>query len=220
MTASHTYLDQLPADARYVGDASAGEIEITSRPGSPAGNGGSRDTGVVYEDEYILVVRDAVRFPSGASGTYLRIFTRSALDGPAGVMILGSRGGSLALRRMFRHATRQWELEAPRGARSNGSPSQAARKELVEEIGLDARALERIGEVWPDTGLLSASVVVFWAELDDGHPVPSPEDREALGEIVFLDRDALRTEIGAGRLRDGITLAAITLAQVAGKLAL
>lgn len=217
MKALPNYLDQLPPSARYGGNAAAGEIEITTsgRASEPEEPG---ETGVVYEDRYILVVRDAVEFPSGAKGTYLRIFSRAGLDGPAGVVILAWRENQLALRRMFRHATRHWEIEAPRGARDGGSASRAAEKELVEEIGLNARRLEHLGEIWPDTGLLSTSVVVFWAELEEGSPQPVPEDQEALGDLVFLDPESLRTEIRSGRLRDGVTLAALSLAIAHGKL--
>ena len=61
-------------------------------------------------------MRDPVRFPSGKLGTYLRILEPSALDGAAGVVLLPVRDNVIFLREVFRHATRRWELELPRGS--------------------------------------------------------------------------------------------------------
>ncbi|MCA9450316.1 MAG: hypothetical protein KC931_24550, partial [Candidatus Omnitrophica bacterium] len=69
-----SYLDRLPEHLRTAGDHSAGEIEILPPGDDPA-------FGILYEDKYILLVRDRVRFPNGKEGGYLRIIYPAELTG-------------------------------------------------------------------------------------------------------------------------------------------
>ena len=231
------YLDQLPEDARYIGDHTNGEIEIIEDQEQIAiiieklrkklksldlsnhsvENG---DLGIVFEDEYIIVVRDPVIFPNGKTGTYLRIFERSCLDGPAGVVMIPFRDGLVYLRRIFRHASRQWELECPRGIRPKDlSPSEAAEKEILEEIGIGVRSVHELGTINPNTGLLVGAAKAYLVMLKSGESNPSPEETEAFGEIITLTIDQLTEKISLGQIKDGYTLSALQLAQAHGFLA-
>ena len=85
--------------------------------------------GVVYEDPYLIVLRDAVRRPDGSLGTYARTLPAS---GAAGAAVLPLLDGKIVLLRRFRHATRKWHLEIPRGfdggrERSPAGPAGTAR---------------------------------------------------------------------------------------------
>ena len=71
-------------------------------------------TGVFYEDPYIILLRDAVIFPDGKPGLYHRVIARH--DEPTGVAILARYRGEFVLVRHFRHPSRVWHLEIPRGA--------------------------------------------------------------------------------------------------------
>ena len=210
------YLAKLPESTRYLGDADAGEIEIIS---STDARGVKGKTGILFEDSLHYVVRDAVRFPSGDTRAQMRIIGCTMADGPSGVVALAWRDGKLHLREMFRHATRRWELETPRGQRETGcTPEEAATKEVDEELGFTVAKIERIGEVSGDTAILASTLPVFWCDLAPGAPKDHPESSEAFGEIVALTPAELLNKIRAGGLRDGYTLAALTLAQVTGKL--
>jgi 8-oxo-dGTP pyrophosphatase MutT (NUDIX family) len=212
------YLKKLPESARILGDANAGEIEIISKSEAPKIR---EKTGIIFEDSLHFFVRDAVKFKNGESRTQMRLIGCTMFDGPSGVVALPSRNGKIVLREMFRHATRQWGLEAPRGQRETGYTAEAAiRKELDEELGFPVRSLERIGEVSGDSAILASSLPVFWAELGDGPPRDHPEGSEALGKIVELTPEELKNRIVRGDIRDGYTLAAMTLARIAGRLEL
>jgi hypothetical protein len=69
-----------------------------------------------------------------------------------------------------------------------------------------------------DTAILASALPVFWAELEDGPPRDHPEGSEALGKIVELAPAELKNRISRGEIRDGYTLAALTLARFAGRL--
>ncbi|MGP3928192.1 hypothetical protein [Streptomyces sp. 8N616] len=67
---------------------------------------------MVYEDAYVMLLRDPVRFPDGRTGTYIR--SVSAMQEP-GCVVLPLLGGEVVLLEHFRHATRSWHWEVPRG---------------------------------------------------------------------------------------------------------
>jgi ADP-ribose pyrophosphatase len=212
------YLKKLPESARVLGDADAGEIEIISKSEAPKIR---EKTGIVLEDSLHFFVRDAVKFKNGETRTQMRVIGCTMFDGPSGVVALPSRNGKIVLREMFRHATRQWGLEAPRGQREAGcTAEEAIRKELDEELGFPVKSVERIGEVSGDTAILASALPVFWAELGSGPARDHPEGSEALGKIVELTPAELKDRISRGEIRDGYTLAAMTLARIAGRLEL
>jgi ADP-ribose pyrophosphatase len=210
------YLKKLPGSASKRGDASAGEIEIIDR------NESSKirvKTGILIEDKLHFVVRDAVKFPSGEVRTAMRVIGRSMFDGPSGVIALASRDGKIFLREMFRHGTRRWELETPRGQREKGYTSkEAAIKEIDEELGFKVDRIEQIGEACGDTALLGSTLPVFWAELAPGPPRDHPESSEAFGKILELSVPELKERIAGGEIRDAYTLSAVLFAQLAGKI--
>ena len=110
------------------------EAEVTQRLAQQGRPSGWAEVGIVYEDQYIVVLRDAVRFPDGHLDTYIRILPRD--ERPSGVAVLAMLDGRIVLLRHFRHATRAWHLEILRGFGSPGSsPEEDARREIAEEIG-------------------------------------------------------------------------------------
>jgi ADP-ribose pyrophosphatase len=209
------YIQGLPQSTRFIGDATEDEIQIIDKREAPKIRA---KTGVILEDKQHYFVRDAVKYPSGEVGTSMRVIGCTMHDGPAGVVALCSRDGNIFLREIFRHATRRWELETTRGQRETGMSAEAAAlKEIDEELGFKVLHIEQIGEVSGDTAILASTLPVFWADLAPGPPRDHPEDKEAFGRIVEVFPPELRTRISRCEIRDGYTLSALTLAQVAGK---
>lgn len=212
------YLQKLPAATRYIGDAARGEIQIIDHSDSDNAEGAA---GIQFESREYFLVRDAVRYPTGAETTPIRLIPKSIEGGPSGVVVLAHRDGKLFFRRIFRHGTRRWELETPRGRREkNCSPEQAATNELEQELGFKAISLTEIGAVSPDTAMMPSRLPVFWAELEPGNPSADPEDTEAMGPIVELTPTAIAERIRTGEIACGISVAAVALAVVAGRISL
>ncbi|SDE17240.1 NUDIX hydrolase [Glycomyces harbinensis] len=160
-------------------------------------------TGVVYEDVYGLRLRDAVRFPDGSLGTYIRDVSPQPVGG---VVVLPVLNGDIVLLDHFRHATRTWHLELPRGGGEPGaSPAEDARRELEEEIGAKATTLVALGELHPDTGMAAAAVALFYAEIDG---IGEPEAAEGIDSIRLVPPQSLRDMIRSGEVTDGFTMAA------------
>ncbi|MFK8909061.1 NUDIX domain-containing protein [Streptomyces sp. YS-3] len=178
------------------------------------------DIGVVYRDPYVSVVRDAVRFPSGRTGTYIRMVSAADVPGAAVLPVLSD--GRLVLLRHFRHAERGWHWEIPRGFGSPGEDGAAtARRELREEAGCEASDLTHLGTMSPDTGLRAGRDHLYLARVDTAgfRAHAGPEAREeGIGECRALTLGEFEDMLVTGRISDAYTLAAYGLARARGLL--
>jgi ADP-ribose pyrophosphatase len=159
-------------------------------------------TGVVCEDQYLMLIRDAVYFPKGIPGTYDRIIWKTALEGSyTGVAVMPVlANGRIVLNLNYRHATRSWELELPRGGiLTNETKEAAALREVKEETGCIASAVTYLGEMAPDTGILSAIIPVFMGKVKQ-QETSSPEYSEAIGDVIAFTKDELKKGILQGFL--------------------
>ena len=234
MANKRNYLKRLPKEAQEIGNADTGEVEIvTSRKaakkiadkcaddlkGSAPGKGGKK-IGILLEDDTRMVVRDPLRFPSGATSCRMRIIGKTEFDGPNGVAVLAMSQGKFVLREIYRHATRSWELEITRGRRETGmTPRQTIRAEVKQELGYAVKKIHPLGMIRPDSALMSAHLEVFLVELG-AKGKAEPEETEAFGEIVHLSAEELSERILDGTIRDSYTLGALLMAQLRGLVAM
>lgn len=107
-----------------------------------------------------------------------------SLKSAPGVVILPMLpDGRVALIKNYRHATRSWEYELPRGAVSNNETIEiAALRELKEETGLIADKLIFLGKMNVDSGLTNTVASVFLAKVVSQES-SEPEDSEAIASI-------------------------------------
>ena len=127
---------------------------------------GSR-VGVVFEDPFWIIVRDAVISPQNFKHTYNRLIWKSQLTGNIGAAVMpliklptGEIKVSLVLN--YRHAIQSFEFELPRGGSKAGeTPEQTALRELREETGFEIAKAKFLGSFPPDSGVMSSIVPVF-----------------------------------------------------------
>ncbi len=170
------------------------------------------NVGIVYEDPFLVLLRDAVRFPNGTLRTYIR--GSSQIKRGPGTAILPRYQGQFLLLEQFRHSTRQWHLEIPRGFGTEGlSSEENARKELREEIGATAERLISLGQIHVDTGLTSDVVILFYADLASCEGIQELAGLASLKSVSLDDFEAL---IRDDQITDAFTLAAFTRARTRG----
>lgn len=170
--------------------------------------------GIVYEDQYLLILRDAVRFADGQYGTYIRGVARA--DSVPGVVILPVYNGLVVLTRHFRHATRAWHLEVPRGFGMKGLSNEAnARRELEEETGGSASRLLSLGQMHVDTGMSSQCVELFYAETTS---IGQPDVLEAISEVFLVNLAEFERQVCEGEITDAFTIVSYTRAKLRGLL--
>lgn len=164
--------------------------------------------GVAFRDQYVLLLRDAVRFADGSLGTYIR--TVAPEGSFPGVVILPVWRNQVLLIRHFRHATRSWHLELPRGFGIDPDVRESARRELMEEIGAEEIRLVDLGETYPDAGIDNSTVAFFYANIGS---YGKPELHEAITDILPTPISELERMIRDSELKDGYLLAAYGLAK-------
>jgi len=168
--------------------------------------------GVVYADPYLTILRDAVRFPDGALGTYIRLIREPG--GVQSVAMLPVWNDKILLLRHFRHASRDWRLEIPRGFGEDGQSSEEnARRELMEEINATPRELIALGSLEADSGLSGDVTDLFLAFLDG---YGAGEAAEAISDVLPVSIEELERLIADGRIIDGYTIAAFARARLRG----
>jgi len=145
------------------------------------------------KDKYWLWVNDACVFPNGTKGVYGRILWIKSLEGISGIAVMPvTADGKVILNCNFRHATRSWEIELPRGCVDIGEePETAARRETIEKTGMLVEDLVFLGEMPPDTGLTNTIVPIYMAKVV-GKQDSAPEDSEAIEEILCLKMSEIK----------------------------
>jgi ADP-ribose pyrophosphatase len=172
------------------------------------------EIGVVYEDQYILVLRDPVRFMNGKVGTYIRVLEKPIDRG--GAVIVASRGSELLMIRQFRHATRRWHLEFPRGFAKPGEDfERVALRELIEETGAMVTQTKCLGTVFANNGLLSSATGVVFGIIHKIEEPPGPRECDWC-EMEWVTCDGFEQMVKAGTIDDGITISAFLKARLAG----
>jgi ADP-ribose pyrophosphatase len=158
--------------------------------------------GIVNEDQYWIWLRDAVLFPKGIPGTYDRLIWKSELSkGHPGVAVLPVLpSGKIVLNLNYRHATRSWELELPRGIiNSEETLEDAAFRELKEETGLVASKVDFLGNITPDSGVLSSIMPVFMGRISSREE-SNHEYSEAIADVIAFTKEELKEGLIQGYL--------------------
>ena len=166
--------------------------------------------GVLADDPYVTVTRDAVRFADGSYGLYNRFLV------PGGSAVLPLLGDRIVLLNRFRHGTRAWHLEAPRGAFSGiGTPEDEARRELLEEIGADAGELIPLGQFDSMSGISNESHHLYLARIEH---IGVPDRHEAIVELAALSVSEMEQKMADSAITDAPTLVLFLRARLHGLL--
>lgn len=167
---------------------------------------------VAYSNEFVTVYDDSV-LSSDGPGTYLRIVERS---GEPGVACVATCGHRIALVLVYRYPIGQWEWAVPRGFGSDLDPRESLLAEMRGELGSEPTEFTELGRVTTNSGLLASEVVIYHGSWEV--PNENPTDQREVHSVAWLTYEQLAAEIRDGTIRDGVTLAALTLARVRGAL--
>jgi 8-oxo-dGTP pyrophosphatase MutT (NUDIX family) len=157
-----------------------------------------RFKGLLFEVWHAEVTR-----PDGQPGTY------DTLRVNPGVAILAlDDEGHVHLAEDFRYAIGRKSIEAASGAIDQGEePEAAARRELREELGIEAADLLPLGRVEPMTSLACAPTHLFLAR-GLRFTEPEPEGTETIQRVRLPFSEALR-RVMEGTITDAATCAVL-----------
>jgi ADP-ribose pyrophosphatase len=158
----------------------------------------------IFDGRIFGVVRCRLRFENGVAATNELVTHAGAavfapIPGP----------GRILLVRQYRHAAGDFLWEIPAGRLEPGEdPLVAARRELAEECGLEARLWRQAPAFYPAPGYTNEVMHLFFAYgLTPARGDARPDHDEEIETRVFT-RQELDTMIRRGKIRDGKTLAA------------
>jgi ADP-ribose pyrophosphatase len=175
---------------------------------------GWAEIGIVFDDPYFFIVRDLVQFPNGRLNGYCRVLSNADLSGGQGTVILPEYQGKIMLLHQYRHPTRKWHYEVPRGFGEPNLPAKEnARKEVEEETGGKIANLIDMGEFYSNSGFEGGAVSLFYAKLSS---IGNPNEDEGIDSFVWLTVKELEEWIVNGNITDGFTIAAYTKAKLKG----
>ena len=170
--------------------------------------------GFAYRDQYVLLLRDAVRFPDGSLGTSIRSVDED--ERAPGVVVLPFHQGRVLLIRHFRHGSRTWHLEVPQGFGIPGlSSEESIRLELQEEISATVSHLVSLGRFHPDTSVGANVIELFYAEIESYGDV---ELQEGIIELLPTPISELERMIRENEITNTFLLVTYTRAKLYGLL--
>lgn len=162
--------------------------------------------GVIYDSPYTTLVVDLIEGENDGNYTYERIlpkFQKGAI-----VAMVKCQDGFILLKQ-YRHAIRDFQYCFPRGfAEEDKSPEENVKKEISEEIGADVISIEKLGELTPDSGIMSNKVTYYLCEVNEFKLM---DGYEGISEVVILNKNELEKWIREGRITDGFTVSAYGL---------
>jgi ADP-ribose pyrophosphatase len=112
-----------------------------------------------YDGKLIQLYEDDVIKPDGSEGTYATV----DIKGGVAVLAVGEDGTAYFIRE-FRYALGRENVEAVAGAIEEGEEIEtAARRELREEVGIEAEEFVELGSVEYATSILRSASTLFLA---------------------------------------------------------
>jgi 8-oxo-dGTP pyrophosphatase MutT (NUDIX family) len=134
-----------------------------------------RSSRVVYEGQIATVRVEEFRHPDGSTAE------REVIEHPGAVAVAAHDDGHLYLVRQPREAVGEEALlELPAGKLDvpGESPLECARRELAEEIGMEAETWQELKRFYTSPGFASEQVIVFEATgLSECESEPDAEER-------------------------------------------
>jgi 8-oxo-dGDP phosphatase len=164
-------------------------------------------SGVVYEDNWMRLRRDEIERRDGSRGTY------AFVDKSDFALVIPAENDGFHLVEEYRYpiGRRTWSFPQggfPKG--QAGSPEELARMELIQETGLRARRMVKLGSLNCAHGMSNQGAHLFLATgLEAGPAERELEEQDMRQE--WVPRARFEAMIGDGVITDDSTVAAYGL---------
>lgn len=170
-------------------------------------------TSTAYANPWMTVREDHVRLPDGSTNLY------GIVDKPDYALVIPIDDDGMWLVQQYRYTVRRRAWEFPQGGwppGAGGALPDLARLELVEETGLSAGHLRRLGRLFGAYGYSSQGFEAFVAtDLRQGSPAREHTEQDMVHRL-FSD-DEVRRMIREGAIIDACSIAAYLLLALHGR---
>lgn len=171
----------------------------------------------LHRDAWVVSLRaDRLRAPGGGES-----FRRLVLEHPGAVVVLAVDDDErVCCLRQYRHPARRRFVELPAGLldQEGELPQEVARRELREEVGLEAASWTHLTSAYSSPGISEEQMHFFLAR--DVRPVGRgsfrPRHEEADMTVEWVPFADLRAAVLDGRVQDAPVVLAVLLAAAQG----
>jgi 8-oxo-dGTP pyrophosphatase MutT (NUDIX family) len=172
---------------------------------APGGDPARLGTRRIARTRYLTLERDYLIETSG------RWAVREIVRHPGSVVVIPWDGSRVALIEQYRHATGRRILELPAGKLdvAGEPPDQTARRECVEEVGLDPGSLTLVHGCFASPGFTDEYSLIYLAE-DLAPAEANPQGMEEEGSrIVWMTAAEAANALGGDGFEDSKTIVGI-----------
>jgi ADP-ribose pyrophosphatase len=157
---------------------------------------------LVARTGFLVLRRDYLLTPEG------EWTVREVVRHPRSVVAVPWDGSSVAMVRQYRHAAGRPLLELPAGKLdvTGESPEASARRECIEEVGLDPARLTRVQGCFLSPGFTDEFSHIYLAEDLTAVPADPQGLEEQRAEVVRLAPEEVRDGLRTGAFEDATTI--------------
>jgi len=160
---------------------------------------------IAWSCPWYRVRQDEILLTDGTAGVY------NVIEKPDAVWVLGlTADGRVPMLYQYRYTVDDWCWEIPAGSVKQGqTPEEAAREELLEEVGGTAGRLAYVGRSYLANGICNEVGHIFWAEAVS-LGTPAHEAAEVI-EVHLLAASEVLRMARAGEISDGPSALAVLM---------
>lgn len=169
-----------------------------------------RTTGTreVYANAWMRVREDSVIRPDGRPGIYGVV----ELPHPSVFVVALTDDDEVVLLELYRYTTQSWSTEVPAGSADGEDALAAARRELLEETGLEAERWVEVGRLSALNGIGDAPEHVYLARgLRTTVDATATQAAEAIGRVRRVPWVEVVGMVRRGEVTDAESVAALML---------
>ncbi len=158
----------------------------------------------IYDNPWIHVTEFDIINPGGGKGIYGKVHFKNLAVG----IVAMDAENQIYLVGQYRFTIDQYSWEIPEGgSKHSDNPLEGAKRELLEETGLDASNWQELMQMHLSNSVSDELAIIYLATgLQQKEAEPEETEQLVIKKIPF---EAAYREVIAGRITDSITVAAI-----------
>jgi len=161
---------------------------------------------VIYENRWVNLYVDKVRFPNG---NVIEEHHLVDFDTDAAIVLIENDASELLFVRVCRYTTGRTDWELPAGGMEDGEdPIETAQREALEETGYKTFAHELLHSYYPQDGISNKIYHVVYCRAGEWS---AKFDRREVDEVRWFSQDELQTMLDEKAIIAGSALASLLL---------